>query len=334
MSQELGLSFGSCLDRFDIGRHAVEGEARQAAAQALQTAEAAVVASEITVNSLTERESRISLRLQQERSTLDLLLTDQHKNPKDFSIPRGIFFVAVGLLLLVGDLTVLSGVLSRILGLPLRAEIPGGYFSVAEIVNRPWQAWQYFRNVLVLTSSVLLLGFFPKLFFDVREDQFTLLFRRFLRTVLVVSVLAVLATAFARFGMKLGDEPPLTGLFGYATVLIGIALPFASSFFSMFGSEKLGRRFDVWRLDRATKRTAAGHQEAVNRLAQAESDLAERQAALRRLAGAEYLNQETAKAVADFSVGYSNGVKLLLAGNGRGSVYASLRSIALIRKMK
>lgn len=349
MPRDLGFSFGNRLEGYERGEAAVLADADEQIAVVKAAAANQKEIAELNLKAASARNEELEAVFQERQALTDELSHRRNISPRDFSLGRGVFFVAVGILLLVGDLTILSGVLTKILGLDGRATDGTNTMIVTEIVNRPFLALELFRNVIVLTFSVLLLGFFPKLFFDLPVEELPTTYRRTLKIVMIASVAAVVVTALARWGfdIKLASTPATTAstggsgsagssskwLFDISSVLLGLALPYVSCFFVSVGADRIGRRWDLWMASVASGRAARALGVSRENVKSITADVASRIADEAAASMIEHEQRVRSKVRAEYSQGYADGTVSLLSGSEPGAIFNALRLIAIRRKL-
>jgi hypothetical protein len=335
MSREIGLAFGASLDSFAVGLRDAERAADDLAFARRRDADARMTVASLANDDAANRLGELERVVERLNPACDTIVAMRTRYPTEFSLPRGLFYLAVASVLFVGDATILSGVLAQLLNLPLVDTGTG--VTVADLVSDPIKALHSFPHVVILTASVLLLGFFPKVYLELPDEVTPRVLRWTVRGLLLLSCMAVLLTALARSALPVAAALK-TGqsdlMFRLATICLGIALPYVGGIFFIRGADKIGRRLDLWRL-RATTWIASRRLQAHGSIAAARAaELASAEAELGRVRSPEFLGSCRAAAVADFSHGYAEAAASLLEGSTPGSVFAALRSVAIRRALR
>jgi hypothetical protein len=352
VSQQLGLQCGSTFDDYQTGKTDAKAAAKHRTEQARRDAEIAARAHEAATERADERLDRARQRLEIAKHRLEPLAKDRADAPADYSLPRGLLFLAIAILLLAGDLTILAGVLARILDLTSRVVLSDGTaFSVTQILSHPAQGWEQFANILILTASVLLLGFFPKLMLELRRERTSNGFFYGSFVIFVLSVAAVALTAAARFGLddtaaqtstaiqagtaiQASTAAPKSLVFALASVLLGLSMPYASCLFFVRGTEKLGRRVDLWRAASARFMAARDVKARESAAGDATATALTHSLAFQQFSSPGYVELQSQLAAGEFHRAYSDGVVKSVRNAPPGEVFSIMRAAAIRRKLQ
>lgn len=190
-------------------------------------------------------------RLRTEAQALD---EERNEVPSSFSVVKGLFYLALSLLLIVADFGLLGQVTARFLDYPWYSN---GISFVSLLFTQPLAALGRFPDLFFLVLSVLLLGFFLKVWRDVEDSKLKglrgLRERIVFSTLLACSLVSIILMSAARLGMRFGSTTAYDGdphFPGIVTFVLGFTLPLVSAGFFAHGYDALERRCRLFRLCR------------------------------------------------------------------------------------
>src|SRR5688500_5697091 len=125
MSRETGLRFGRALEPFAVGVAAAERQAAEHVHHVRQQAQSEIATIESAAMEAEQRLDVIEQQLQEVDIRVKRTSEERDQFPVEYSVPRGFMYIAIALVLLAGDVTILGGVLAKLLNLPVRDEASG-----------------------------------------------------------------------------------------------------------------------------------------------------------------------------------------------------------------
>ncbi len=278
------------------------------------------------------------------------LLAHRRKCASDYSVWRAALFLMLSLLLLLGDVGILGRVLADFVGEDYYSSDAGGDFLLTLVSQGPLAAFRYFPGLFGLVLSILVMGFYLKLWeehlrtISSLEDSSakSLPVEKWMNAiylvVLILSILSVIGSAGIRLVSQTASEAPINGISTAAEFslfkrfvmsLLGLALPYVSAAFFIKGSDKLGKSMRLWRetvkeryFDHNHRLVEKSIQFTSQRLtlAQQERDL---------LASETYQSSRLKKVKSSFTAGYRAGVLSALTSSDVLSLSNRLRPVAL-----
>lgn len=338
MSREIGYADGSSLNPFEVGVQVAETLAREQANVQAENARHAFQAVELAAAHSTRKLQRRAADLEELRHERLNLKARRQEHPTDYSLPKGVLYLLLAVLLLSADFAILGQVVSQFLGLPWRDQATLETFAQT-FFRSPVAAFRRFPELMLLTLGILTLGMFFKLWRDaymatqnaenrlaVRRTEF-----RVLTFFMVLSALCVVMMALIRLLMPPGKVPDIdVPLTRWAAVLLGLSLPFISAAFFIKGYDLVGNVLTAWLLalregvaELLCDRAADGHEKRVRAME-------ERRAELVDTDSSDAIHARVVLARKQYEEGYSRGVADLLGdATTTGSLYPRLRPLAL-----
>jgi hypothetical protein len=338
MSREIGYSDGSSLNSFETGVQVAETLAREQAnlkaERARQTFDSIRSGLEQSARRTERREAALA-SVNQERT---VLVARRQEHPTDFSLPKGVLYLLLAVLLLAADFAILGQVVSQFLGLSWRD--PSTLETFAQTFFRsPVAAFRRFPELMLLTLGILTLGMFFKVWRDAylatqsAENRHALRRTEFraLTVFMVLSVACVVAMAFIRLLMPPGKTPDIdVPLTRWAAVLLGLSLPFISAAFFIKGYDLVGNvLLSGWLAvreaiaERRSDQAAAEHAKQLRSLETCRSELAD-------IDSSDAIHARVVLARKQYEEGYAQGVADLLGdATTDGNLYPRLRPLAL-----
>lgn len=255
----------------------------------------------------------------------------------EFSLVKGTLYIGISALLIFADISILGQVFAQLLGYPWVHPVTRRTFT-QQLFTDPSQALKDFPDLLYLTVSLLLIGFFIKIWKDwyaIRFDNERSLRRsdhlKFIlySMLLMMSVVSVVLMASARLTFDMGEASG--NLSRAASAFLGLTLPFVSAGFFMEGYDCLASRGLLWRLSLMAWLYRAPLFLWAARRRRADAALKVCALALEQLESDEHRQKLLGAREVAYAHGYREGVKSLLASPGPGELYGKLRPIAVRR---
>lgn len=189
------------------------------------------------------REEATLKTAQNRRALLDarrIELDERHwKRRKGVSLSLGLVFIGLTILLLLADYSLMARVLAVAAGLPFEGVLDGRSVTATELLFRdPLAMIREFPEIVLLTGTALVLGFYYKAFREERNDDRRRTWdRRLHYAAAALSVLTIVLLAILRFVTPLteGDSIGQSTLVQVASGIIGLSLPIVAAGFFLAG---------------------------------------------------------------------------------------------------
>ena len=275
---------------------------------------------------------------QDRRALLDarrIELDERHwERRRSVSLSLGLVFIGLTILLLLADYSLMARVLAVAAGLPFEGLLDGRSVTATELLFLdPLAMIREFPEIVLLTATVLVLGFYYKAFRERwNDDKRRTWDRRLHYAAAALSVLTIVLLAILRFATPLteGDSTGQSTLVQVASGIIGLSLPIIAAGFFLAGFPALrcilrqayralmwlprksfnGCRSGIeqWRLGRVARMNKEAH------------DLEKRVEQLStRSDEAPKLRKDSVQAMhLRFAAGYHDGVREFAGESGRG----------------
>jgi len=253
-----------------------------------------------------------------DRLRTDAQALDEERNlvPSGFSVVKGLFYLALSLLLILADFGLLGQVTARFLGYPWYSN---GVSFVSLLFTQPLSAIGRFPDLFFLVLSVLLLGFFLKVWQDVEDSNLEgwrgLRERIVFSTLLVCSLLSIILMSAARLGMRFGDTTAYEGnphFPGIVTFVLGFTLPLVSAGFFARGYDALEKRYQLFRICRRLQYNEFVEAWLSEKKASADAEVTKLQQLLEQFDGDESLEDLVRARQDDFDTAYYDAAFQLL----------------------
>ncbi|HEX2252462.1 MAG TPA: hypothetical protein VHQ65_04255 [Thermoanaerobaculia bacterium] len=284
-------------------------------------------------------------RLRAQKRQLDL---ERDRLPSEFSLIKGGLYLVLSLALILADISLLGQVSARFLNYSwFSGDVP---FSKL-IFSDPITALAEFPDLLWLVLSVLLLGFFLKVWRDVddadpRTELQTPVRRgrreRWIFTFLLICALAsVFLMSAARLTMSFEGEaavtpevvPQATGINfpGFVSFVLGFSLPLVSAGFFVRGYEALEKRYRLFRVSRRLQCNELLYSWLRGRNERLETEIERLHRESQRLSEPGDLEAQIAAHQEDFERGYDEARRELLTST---NLVERLRPVVLERALR
>ncbi len=344
MSKERGFMYGLTLKESSEGIKSLEYEVNN-------EVDEYILRLDKKINDLQVKKNSKELSKQSLIEKLTKLLTvkndlEQLKkdNPAEFSLFRGIFYSILCILLILGDIAILGAVIAQFLNQSWRAAIGNKTFGNL-IYTNPIKAFTEFPDLFSLTLSILMMGFFLKIFLDslnarkiMKEKgktNYKLLFG-IITTIFILSFIAVLVMAIARLTVPIGSGANREAeLFQRITsMILGLALPYVSAGYFIKAIDKFSNIFRLLKLNIQeiflTFRINRYESSILAITQQINSD----QIFKSKISSDDYKKKLLSERVDEFIQGYDEGVIKLLTPEGTATVYQKLKPLAVSKILR
>jgi len=268
---------------------------------------------------------------------------ESHRNeaPSEYSVTKGLLYVALAILLILADISVLGRVAADFLGYDWR--IDGRTFS-------QWVFFDYkgalarFPDLFWLTLAVLVSGFFLKVW----RDSWSLWDRSknawrgmgkwdfvmfLLMTFLAVASFGLMASARLEVGLGEGsDGEELSAWARWVSFVLGLALPLVSTGFFIKGYDAISRRVLLFRLHWRFQWLEWRFRRLVRKRTELEGTLGEIRSTLQEAEDSAYRESVQRRVLARGVHGYLEGLRGLL-DPGSAGVTRRIRPVLLARAL-
>lgn len=290
---------------------------------------------------LRDRASRVeaNLKAAQDRRALLLArrteLDERHwERRKGVSLSLGLVFIGLTILLLLADYSLMARVLAVAAGLPFENALEGQPVTATELVFRdPLAMIGLFPEVVLLTATALVIGFYYKAFRENWDDERRRAWDRWLRRLaLGLSVVTIVALAILRYLTPLtgGDTTAESTPVQIVSGIIGLSLPIVATGFFLAGFPALrcilrqAHGILMWFPRKVFNAGTSGiEQQRLERVARIKKDAHDRERRAEQLSRrsnvASKLRDESVEAMRlRFAAGYRDGVRAFAGEGGRG----------------
>lgn len=293
------------------------------------------------VQILRDRASREEANLkaaQDRRALLDARRTEldeRHwERRKRVSLSLGLVFIGLTVLLLLADYSLMAQVLAVAAGLPFERALDGQPVTATQLLFQdPLAMIRLFPEIVLLTATALVLGFYYKAFRQTWNDEQRRTWdHRLHYSAVVLSVVTIVLLAVLRFATPLagGDSTASEYWVQIASGIIGLSLPIIAAGFFLAGFPALRCILRqaygtlTWLPQKAFRACGSGIEQwrwrRVAKIRKQAIDLEKRVEQLSRRSNvASKLRDESVEAMRlRFAAGYHDGVRAFAGEAGRG----------------
>jgi len=286
-------------------------------------------------NEIAERAEQLDEEYRDGREHLLRTRRDREKATSDYSLVKGVFYLIMAVLLVFADLAIIGKVSAIFLGYTWRSQ-SGVKFS--DIFFDPVGVFVEFPDLLWLTLSILLMGFFMKVWrdswfaYDKEEGRWRWpgKFDFLIFTVLLLLALSSLvAMAGTRLAVSLGDS---NGWYAkFVMFILGLSLPLVSAGFFMKGYDALAKRWELWRLSWVEKRAFKRKEAELVKLGALRKQRADMERRLLNIADSGYRECSVIQARERYRRGFGEGLGETLGTEG--GLVPRLRGLVIQRNL-
>ena len=275
---------------------------------------------------------------QDRRASLDARRTEldeRHwERRKGVSLSLGLVFIGLTVLLLLADYNLMAQALAEAAGLPFERALDGQPVTATELLFQdPLAMIRLFPEVVLLTATALVLGFYYKAFRQTWNDEQRRTWDRWLhRSAVALSAVTIVLLAVLRFMTPLAGDDSTGSEFWVqvASGIIGLSLPIIAAGFFLAGFPALRcilrQAYGIltWLPHRAFNACRSGIEQwrwgRLARIRKQANDIEKRVKQLERLSNvASTLRDEGVEAMRlRFAAGYHDGVRAFVGEAGQG----------------
>ena len=262
-------------------------------------------------------------------------LDERHwERRKGVSLSSGLVFIGLTILLLLADYNLMARVLAVAAGLPFERALDGQPVTATELLFRdPLAMIRLFPEIVLLTATALVLGFYYKAFRENWNDEKQRTWdRRLHYSAVVLSVVTIVLLAILRFATPLteGDSTGQRTLVQVVSGIIGLSLPIVATGFFLAGFPALrcilrqAHGTLMWLPRKGFNACRSGiEQWRLGRVARIKKEAHDRESRAEQLSrrsnAAPKLHEESVEAMRlRFVAGYRDGVRAVAGEAGRG----------------